>query len=61
MKRNPKRFFLVALTIAMINLVMFFRAPDAASIRTVHVLQLLASGMLIGAAFAGLMRARRDM
>jgi hypothetical protein len=60
MNTNQLRPYLAALVVALITLGFAMRSPDFATIRTVHVVQLLACGALLGISLAGFLRTARS-
>ncbi len=58
-KRKRRPLFIAALCIAMVNLNLFFRSPESQLIRTVHIAQLLSTGVVIGVALTGLIQSLR--
>lgn len=58
-RRRVRGAIVVVLLLGLLNFMNAARSPDFDSIRTIHVVQLLGSGMCFGAALAALVRLLR--
>ena len=54
-QRNPWAIVAVGVVIAMINFMSVARSPEFEAMRTVHIIQLIAGGAVLGASIAGAM------